>query len=147
MSGLVQLLEIYSSFSQIDSVHTASDINAHNIRDCLIHDGHGCSNRAALSGMDVRHDTDPAALGEFIITHAADLLDCFFLDYASLMVEDGMGYALCFDRLINTTGDSPLTFRPLFPQLRAAGTIIWKKYQVFPPAVQMFINKMRELLS
>ena len=62
---------------------------------------------------------------------------------ASLMVEDGMGYALCFDRLINTTGNSPLTFRPLFPKLHVAGTIIWKKYQVFPPAVQMFINKMR----
>ena len=46
-----------------------------------------------------------------------------------------------------TSGDSPLTFRPLVPQLRAAGTIIWKKYQVFPPAVQMFIDKMRELLS
>ena len=66
---------------------------------------------------------------------------------ASLMVEDGLGYALCFDRLINTTGDSPLTFRPLIPQLNAAGTIIWKKYQVFPPAVQLFIDKMRELLS
>lgn len=63
------------------------------------------------------------------------------------MVEDGLGYALCFDRLINTTGDSSLTFRPLFPQLHAAGTIIWKKYQVFSPAVQMFIDKMRELLS
>ncbi len=66
---------------------------------------------------------------------------------ASLMVEDGLGYALCFDRLVNTSGDSPLTFRPLMPQLRAAGTIIWKKYQVFPPAVQLFIDKMRELLS
>ena len=64
---------------------------------------------------------------------------------ASLMVEDGLGYALCFDRLINTTGDSPLTFRPLIPQLRVAGTIIWKKYQMFSPAVQMFIDKMREV--
>ena len=61
------------------------------------------------------------------------------------MVEDGLGYALCFDRLINTTGDSPLTFRPLIPQLRVAGTIIWKKYQMFSPAVQMFIDKMREV--
>ena len=66
---------------------------------------------------------------------------------ASLMVEDGLGYALCFDRLINTTGDSPLTFRPLLPQLHTAGRIIWKKYQVFPPAVQMFIDKLKEMLS
>ena len=32
---------------------------------------------------------------------------------ASLMVEDGLGYAICFDSLINTTGDSSLCIRPL----------------------------------
>ena len=66
---------------------------------------------------------------------------------ASLMVEDGLGYALCFDKLIHTGEDSPLTFRPLMPHMAATGTIIWKKYQVFPPAVQLFIDKMRELLE
>ena len=66
---------------------------------------------------------------------------------ASLMVEDGLGYALCFDKLIHTGEDSPLTFRPLLPRMTATGTIIWKKYQVFPPAVQLFIDKMRELIQ
>ena len=63
---------------------------------------------------------------------------------ASLMTEDGLGYAICFDRLINTTGDSPLCIRPIVPQMKAAGYLIWKKYQVFSPAVQLFIDQIRE---
>jgi DNA-binding transcriptional LysR family regulator len=30
---------------------------------------------------------------------------------ASLLVEEGLGYAVCFDRIINTSGDSRLCFR------------------------------------
>ena len=66
---------------------------------------------------------------------------------ASLMVEDGLGYAICFDRLINTTGDSPLCIRPIVPPIKPAGYLIWKKYQVFPPAVQLFIDRIREIIS
>jgi DNA-binding transcriptional LysR family regulator len=62
---------------------------------------------------------------------------------ASLMVEDGLGYAVCFDRLINTTGDSPLCIRPIVPLIKTAGYLIWKKYQVLSPAVQMFIDRIR----
>ena len=63
---------------------------------------------------------------------------------ASLLVEDGLGYAICFDKLINTTGDSPLCMRPIVPAIKSAGYLIWKKYQVFSPAVQMFIDRVRE---
>lgn len=45
---------------------------------------------------------------------------------ASLFVEDGVGYAVGFDGLINTSGDSPLTFRPLENQISQPGTVIWK---------------------
>ncbi len=62
---------------------------------------------------------------------------------ASLLVEDGLGYALCFDRLINTTGDSPLCVRPLVPRMENAGSLIWKKYQIFSPAVRLFIQEIR----
>ncbi|MBR1892250.1 MAG: LysR family transcriptional regulator [Lachnospiraceae bacterium] len=65
---------------------------------------------------------------------------------ASLMVEDGVGIALCFDKLINTTGESPLTFRPLTPEFKSTGKLIWKKYQVFPPAVQMFIDRINGMI-
>lgn len=64
---------------------------------------------------------------------------------ASLLVEDGLGYAICFDRLINTTGDSRLCIRPLIPRIENAGNLIWKKYQVFSPAVRLFIEGIRKL--
>jgi DNA-binding transcriptional LysR family regulator len=66
---------------------------------------------------------------------------------ASLLVEDGLGYAICFDKLINTTGDSPLCMRPIIPQIKTAGYPIWKKYQVFSPAVQMFIDRIRDTIG
>ena len=65
---------------------------------------------------------------------------------ASLMVEDGLGYALCFDKLINVSGESALCFRPLLPEIRAQGTLIWKRYQVLSPAVRLFVSLLRESL-
>jgi DNA-binding transcriptional LysR family regulator len=66
---------------------------------------------------------------------------------ASLMVEDRLGYALCFDALINTSGDSNLCVRPLVPSMPATGNLIWKKYQVFSPAVQLFIEHVRVMVE
>ena len=65
---------------------------------------------------------------------------------ASLLVEDGVGYAITFDRLINISGDSPLCFRPLLPEVSVAGTLIWKRYQVFSPAVQLFIDQIKNTI-
>ena len=62
---------------------------------------------------------------------------------ASLMVEDGLGYALCFDRLINVSGDSVLCFRPLLPEICVQGTLIWKRYQVLSPAVRLFVEQLQ----
>lgn len=38
---------------------------------------------------------------------------------ASLMVDEGLGYAITFNGIINTTGVSNLCFQPLSPCLRA----------------------------
>lgn len=62
---------------------------------------------------------------------------------ASLLVESGACCTLGFEKLINTTGESPLCFRPLAGQKKTAGALIWKKYQTFSPAVQSFINLLR----
>ena len=59
-------------------------------------------------------------------------------------MEDGVGYAIGFDGLINTTGDSPLTFRPIENQISQPGTVIWKKYEVFTPAVNLFLEQLKE---
>ena len=62
---------------------------------------------------------------------------------ASLLVESGACCALGFEKLIHTTGDSTLCFRPLAGQKETAGALIWKKYQTFSPAVQLFIDQIR----
>lgn len=63
---------------------------------------------------------------------------------ASLLVAEGLGYALTFDKLINTA-DSNLCFRPLSPQLDATACIIWKRYQVFSKAAERFLQEMQEI--
>ena len=83
--------------------------------------------------------SDPTLAGLNIVT-------VYNLIYnASLFVEDGVGYAIGFGGLVNVTGDSALTFRPLESQLSQAGTVIWKKYEVFTPAVNLFLERLREM--
>ena len=61
---------------------------------------------------------------------------------ASLMVEAGIGYALCLDRLINTTGNSNLCFRPLAPKMEVNLDVVWKKDQVFSRAATIFKKQL-----
>ena len=63
---------------------------------------------------------------------------------ASLLVDEGLGYALCFDKLINTRGSS-LCFRPFVPRLQSTTYIIWKKYQVFSKAASAFLACLKQL--
>ncbi len=63
---------------------------------------------------------------------------------ASLMVDEGMGYCITLDKIINTTGDSHLCFRPLSPKLNISMSIVWKKYQVFSKATEKFILALQE---
>ncbi|MED2013007.1 LysR family transcriptional regulator [Bacillus wiedmannii] len=66
---------------------------------------------------------------------------------AALMVEEGIGYALCIDKIINTSGNSKLCFKPLQPKLEANLNIIWKKNQVFSNAAHTFINQLRNSMN
>lgn len=62
---------------------------------------------------------------------------------AALMVEENIGYALCLDKLINTSGNSVLCFKPFKPRLKANLNIIWKKHQVFTQAAVLFLEQIR----
>ncbi|MDE6868502.1 MAG: LysR family transcriptional regulator [Clostridia bacterium] len=64
----------------------------------------------------------------------------------SLLVEEGVGYALCLDKIIRTDGNSNLCFRPLNPELISHLDIAWKKYQVFPKCAEVFLKKLQELI-
>lgn len=66
---------------------------------------------------------------------------------ASLFVKNGLGYVIGLDGIINTTGNSELCFRPLYPALEAGLCIIWKKYQVFSKASNAFLHQLQNELA
>lgn len=63
---------------------------------------------------------------------------------ASIMVKEGFGYALSFDKIVDTSENSELCFRVLKPELKTNMYIIWKKYQVFTPIAEKLLSKMQQ---
>lgn len=51
---------------------------------------------------------------------------------AAVMVEQGMGIALCLDHLADTTEHTGLTFRPLYPAAVNRLRLAWKKIRSSP---------------
>lgn len=77
-----------------------------------------------------------------------DIRATFNLIYnAALLVEQGMGYALTIDKLINVTGDNNLCFVPLEPETTLNLSIIWKRYQLFSGASKEFLDRLKERLK
>lgn len=69
----------------------------------------------------------------------------FRLSYnASVFTREGLGYLLTFEHLVNTSIESGLVFRPLYPELTTDMFIIWKKHQVFTPIAERFINELQK---
>lgn len=65
---------------------------------------------------------------------------------ASLMVEEGVGFALCLDKLINTSLNSNLCFKPLYPKLESSLSFVWNKNHAFSNQAEKFLEKLREEL-
>ncbi len=64
---------------------------------------------------------------------------------ASLLAESGVGYAVSIDGLINTEG-SELCFRPFVPEIKSDLNLAWKKYRMFSPAAEVFLNEIKKLI-
>jgi DNA-binding transcriptional LysR family regulator len=62
---------------------------------------------------------------------------------ASVLVKEGLGYALGFDKLVNTGSDSVLCFRPITPEILSPMRIIWRKDQHFSKAAALFLEKLQ----
>lgn len=66
---------------------------------------------------------------------------------AAFMVEKGIGYAVALDKLIHVMDNSELCFRPLEPRLESGLSVVWKKYQVFTAAADIFLERIRRKFS
>jgi lysR-type transcriptional regulator len=69
----------------------------------------------------------------------------FRLSYnASVFTREGLGYLLTFEHLVDTSSESGLVFRPLYPELTTDMFIIWKKHQVFTTIAERFISELQK---
>lgn len=66
---------------------------------------------------------------------------------ASLMVEENVGCALCLDGIIPEYENSPLCFRPLDPKVEVNLDIVWKKYQIFTKAAEIFLEALQDRIK
>ena len=74
-----------------------------------------------------------------------DLAGTLTLSYnGSIFVREGLGVMLTFEHLIDTSAESGLIFRPLSPVLENKMYLIWKKYQVFSPIAEKFLQFLTE---
>jgi DNA-binding transcriptional LysR family regulator len=69
----------------------------------------------------------------------------FRLPYnGSMFAKERLGYLLTFDKLIDTSEQSGLVFRPLSPRLETNLFLVWKKHQTFSPIASRFLAQIRE---
>jgi DNA-binding transcriptional LysR family regulator len=62
---------------------------------------------------------------------------------ASVLVREGLGYALGFDKLVNTGAESVLCFRPLAPAVTSPMRLIWRKEQRLSRAAELFLETVK----
>ena len=63
---------------------------------------------------------------------------------AALMTAEGVGYTLTLDKLI---GNVDLCFRPLENSPELPVYLVWKKYQAFSRAANLFLNQFRQEIA
>lgn len=102
-----------------------------------------------IAGLDLiiprqpNHSTRISDLVSKYAPHAHIAAEYNLIYNASVMVSEGMGVAVTFDRLINVSGDSELCFRRFDPPQEAVCYFIWKRYPVFSKAASTFLEQFR----
>ena len=90
-------------------------------------------------------DIQPWAKDRFPQLH---LEGSFRLAYnGSMFAKEGLGILLTLNNLIDTSLDSGLVFRPLYPHLEMKMYLIWNKYQSFTPISERFLNQVKHSFS
>ena len=91
------------------------------------------------------NDIRPWAKERFSQLH---LEGSFQLSYnASMFTKEGLGILLTLNKLIDTSKESGLVFRPLNPYLEMKMYLIWNKYQKFTPVAERFLKQVRKAFS
>ena len=124
----------------------------------LMNRNHPLAHKETISPQDLvgvsvfqsRHTLPKSALTEWYkdVTDQIDFIGTYNLIYnAALAARSGYGCVLTLDKLVNTSGESELCFRPLDPPLTAHLDVVWKKYQIFSQAATIFLRYLQEKFS
>ena len=99
-----------------------------------------CSSRALKGGQLFSWlQTDPEKL---------NLVASYNLIFnASILVEEGLGYAFSLENLVDVRRSGHLCFRPLRPALESPVDMVWKKYQIFSKPSELFLESVRSRLA
>ncbi|MGG2087141.1 LysR family transcriptional regulator [Priestia aryabhattai] len=82
------------------------------------------------------------------VFHKLNIVTTYNLAYnAAIMVEEGIGYAITLDKIVNTSTASNLCFRPLQPRLESGLNIVWKKHHVLSAAADAFLKELQAEFS
>ncbi len=65
----------------------------------------------------------------------------------SMFAREGLGILLTLNNLIDTSPESGLVFRPLYPHLEMKMYLIWNKYQSFTPIAERFLKQLQVSFS
>lgn len=61
---------------------------------------------------------------------------------AAIFAKEGLGYLLAFDKIVDTSAESGMVFRPLSPRLETPMFLIWKKQHTFSPIAKKFLESV-----
>ena len=100
------------------------------------------NSRQAMRKISGKNDFIDWFQGEFENLNTVATINLVY--NAAIMVKEGIGYAITLDKLVDTSSESILCFRPLKPKLESGLDIVWKKYQVFSPAAKLFLEKLQD---
>lgn len=91
------------------------------------------------------NDIRPWAKDKFSRLH---LEGSFRLSYnGSMFAKEGLGILLTLNNLVNTSPESGMVFKPLYPPLEMKMYLIWNKYQSFTPIAERFLKQVQESFS
>ena len=65
----------------------------------------------------------------------------------SMFAKEGLGILLTLNNLIDTSPESGLLFRPLYPHLEMKMYMIWNRYQSFTPIAERFLKQVQKSFS
>lgn len=63
---------------------------------------------------------------------------------ASIMVEEGFGYAITLDKLVSNEN---LKFIPLYPEIHSSLNLVWKKYQMLTDVSKKFLGELEKVIE